>query len=63
MTLATILKNASHYGDILAVPFFFMLVVYFYNIEHKSILEYVLFAFSIAGFVLDIYFTIRFLSR
>jgi hypothetical protein len=56
-------KNVSHYGDILAIPFFALLAIYFYNIEHKSILEYVLFSFSIGGFILDILYTYIFLTR
>ena len=56
------IKNCSHYGDILAIPFFALLVIYFYNIEHKSTIENVLLYFSIGGFVLDILFTYIFLS-
>ena len=51
------IKNSSHYGDILAIPFFALLVIYFYNIEHKSIIEYVFLWFSISGFILDILYT------
>lgn len=54
--------NISHYGDILAIPFFALLTIYFYNIKKKSQLEYVFFYFSISGFVLDILYTIIFLS-
>ena len=57
------IKNSSHYGDILAIPFFALLIVYFYKITNKSIIEYILFYFSIAGFLLDIYFSHLFLSR
>jgi hypothetical protein len=56
-------KNLSHYGDILAIPFFVLLIIYFYNIEHKSIIEYVLLCFSIGGFILDILYTYIFLSH
>ena len=56
-------KNWSHYGDILAIPFFALLVIYFYTIEHKSIIEYVLLYFSISGFILDILFMYIFLSN
>lgn len=56
-------KNFSHYGDILAIPFFVLLIIYFYNIEDKSILEYVLLCFSIGGFILDILYTYIFLSH
>ena len=57
MKYHNIIKNLSHYGDILAIPFFGLLVIYFYNIKNKSIMEYVLLYFSIAGFVLDILYT------
>ncbi len=54
--------NFSHYGDILAIPFFALLAVYFYNIKHKTTTEYVLLYFSISGLVLDILFTYIFLK-
>ena len=57
------INNSSHYGDILAIPFFALLVYYFYMIQDKSIIEYILFYFSICGFVLDILYTYMFLSR
>jgi hypothetical protein len=63
MKYNNIIKNASHYGDILAIPVFALLAMYFYNIQQKSIIEYVLFYFSISGFVLDILYTYTFLSR
>jgi hypothetical protein len=56
-------KNISHYGDILAIPFFALLTYYFYTIEHKTTLEYILFYFSMTGFVLDIFYTYLFLKR
>lgn len=55
--------NISHYRDILAIPLFGLLINYFYNIKNKSIIEYILFLFSIAGFVLDIVFTYMFLNN
>jgi len=54
-------KHLSHYGDVLAIPFFALLSYYFYNIEEKSPIEYILFYFSISGFVLDILYTYIFL--
>ena len=62
MKYDNIIKNLSHYGDILAIPFFALLVIYFYNIKNKSIMEYALLYFSISGFVLDILYTFIFLS-
>lgn len=63
MKYTSLLKNSSHYGDILAIPFFALLVVYFNDIQEKSTMEYVLFYFSISGLVLDIVYTYLFLSR
>lgn len=51
------IKNASHYGDILAIPFFALLTLYFYNIEDKTPTEYVLLFFAVCGFLLDILYT------
>jgi len=56
------IRNSSHYGDILAIPFFGLLIIYFYNIENKSIIENVLLFFSISGFVLDILYTYIFIT-
>ena len=56
------MRNISHYGDIIAVPFFALLSFYFYQIEEKTDLEYILFFFSISGFILDIIYTIFFIS-
>ena len=32
----TCLTNISHYGDILAIPFFALLIIYFYNIKKQN---------------------------
>lgn len=55
------IHNWSHYADILAVPFFALLSIYFYNMENKTILENIFFLFSVSGFVLDILYTYIFL--
>jgi hypothetical protein len=54
-------KNISHYGDILAIPFFLLLVIYFYRIENKNILEYILLYFSLIGLIADVIYTYIFL--
>ena len=56
-----IIDNINHYGDILAIPFFIIMSIYFYNIENKSILEYILFLFSLSGLLLDTIFSYFFL--
>lgn len=44
-------------GDLLAIPFFFLLALYFYRKPHKTQFEMLLFLFAITGFVADISFT------
>jgi hypothetical protein len=51
------IRNISNYGDILAIPFFLALSIYFYKIKNKTFFEYILYIFSISGFLLDSYFT------
>lgn len=51
------INNLDKIGDVLAIPFFLLSTIYFYNIDNKSYIEYVLLLFSIAGFLLDILFT------
>lgn len=63
MKYNNIINNLCHYGDILAIPFFALLVIYFYNIKDKNLLEYLLFYFSILGFLLDILYTYIFFSN
>ncbi len=61
MTYIDFIKKSPHYGDILAIPFFGLLVVYFYNIKDKSKMEYLLLCFSVVGFIMDILYTYMFL--
>jgi hypothetical protein len=56
-----IINHLCNYGDILAIPLFALLVYYFYHIENKSTLEYILFFFAIIGFVVDTVFSYIFL--
>jgi hypothetical protein len=51
------MKRLLHYGYSLAIPGFLLLSEYFYFLSNKSILEYVLLAFSVACFIIDIVFT------
>jgi len=52
-----LIHRLSHIGDVLAIPFFALLVVYFYKIEDKNTMEYVLYYFSIVGLIVDTIFT------
>ena len=57
------LEKLSHYGDMVAIPFFIWLSIYFIMIEEKTTTEYILLLFSIGGAVLDILFTYIYLSK
>ncbi len=48
-------------GDILAIPFFLLLIVYFANKPKKTPIEYILLIFSVCGFFADIIFTMNYL--
>ena len=55
--------NLSHYGDILAIPFFLLLTIYFYNLEEKTTMEYIFLFFSFSGFILDVLYTYIFFTK
>ncbi len=57
------LKNISHIGDIIAIPFFILLVHYFYNINNKNPIEYILFLFSLGALIADLFFTYLFIRK
>ena len=54
-------NQMSHIGDILAIPFFALLTLYFFNKVKKTLLEWILFAFSATGLIADILFTLQWL--
>ena len=56
------MRNLSHYADLLAIPFFILSSIYFYQIENKTPLEYMLFLFSVLGALADIFFTVEFFA-
>jgi len=47
----------SHMGDVAAIPFFLWLSLYFYQINNKTTTEWILMAFAVSGFILDLLFT------
>lgn len=54
-------SNLSNYADLLAIPFFILLVIYFYKKKNRTNIENILFLFAIAGLILDILFSYIFL--
>jgi hypothetical protein len=57
-----IINETTHIGDILAIPFFGLLTYYFYVMENKTFFEWILFLFSLAGFLIDGAFTILYFT-
>lgn len=55
-------KNLPAVGDILAIPFFLLQVMYFGGISQKSPVEWLLYLFGITGLAADVMFTARFLG-
>jgi len=53
----TIIKSLPHIADIFAIPLFLLMTLYFYRIENKTFVEYVLFLFGATGLLLDIVFS------
>ena len=52
-----------HIGDILAIPFFGLLVYYFFHLNNRTFLEDILLLFSFIGFFADILFTYMFFTK
>jgi hypothetical protein len=57
------MKDIANLGDVAAIPFFIILSFYFANIEHKTLLEWILFWFSVGAFIADCFFTYLFIIR
>jgi hypothetical protein len=56
-------KIIIHIGDILAIPFFFLLAYYLYQLEKWNSVEQILFLFAVVGFFADILFTYIYLHE
>uniref|UniRef100_A0A6C0DWB0 Uncharacterized protein n=1 Tax=viral metagenome TaxID=1070528 RepID=A0A6C0DWB0_9ZZZZ len=56
------IDNINHYGDIMAIPFFAIAILYLYSIDYRNPIENILLFFCISGFILDIFFTFVFLK-
>lgn len=51
------MKNISRIADIFAIPFFALIIYYFYNKKNRTNIEVLLLFFGISGFLCDIFFT------
>jgi hypothetical protein len=61
--MSSFIKNLPHYGDILAIPFFFLLTYYFFQIENKNLIEHVLMILCFGAMLIDMLFTYLFVMR
>jgi len=55
--MALLIRSLAHYADIIAIPFWFLLSYYFYQIDYRTNLENFLLFGSVSAFVLDCLFT------
>lgn len=55
-------NKLAHYGDMLAIPFFTIVLYYFYQLENKTSLEMLIMAFIVIALMCDIAFTVIFLT-
>ncbi len=58
-----LLENLDKIADILAIPFFLLATIYFYNLKNKNPIENLLLMFCAAGFLLDTFFTYLHLNK
>ena len=54
--------NLVYYADILAIPFFLLLIIYFYN-KKRTFIENILLLFAVSGLVLDTFFSYNFINN
>jgi hypothetical protein len=57
------MQNIIHYADIIAIPMFILLSIYFINKKNKTSIENILMLFAICGAIIDSYFTCHFLNK
>jgi len=55
--------HAERVADLLAIPFFFLALLYLLRKSRKTVMEWILLVFVSFGFVLDILFTLDFLKQ
>lgn len=54
------MENIIHYADILAIPFFLLLIIYIASKPKKKLMEYVMLSFAIVGICCDVLFSVYF---
>jgi hypothetical protein len=56
------LNKLAHYGDLLAIPFFILILIYFSQKEHKTLVEKLIMLFIALTLVADLLFSFIFLT-
>ena len=54
-------NKLAHYGDMIAIPYFVLLLFYFYQIENKTTFERLIIALIFIALICDVAFTFIFL--
>ncbi len=55
--------NIFRYADIVALPFFLIMIIYFIKIKDKSTIEHILTFFAFIGFIVDYKSSYDFLNK
>ena len=56
-----IIRNESHFADIIAIPFFALMVYYLLKKRNRKTIEDMLLLFAISGLILDIEYSSKFI--
>jgi len=57
------LKKLPHYGDIVAIPFFFLIFLYFLRMPNKGPIEYFILLFNLGALLADLFFTYLYFTK
>lgn len=57
------IKNLNNYTNIMAIPFFSIMVFYFFDKKNRTHIENILLLFSIIAFFATVYFSYNFLNK
>ena len=56
-------RSILNYMDLIALPFFYLLLQYFRNIKKKSVLEYFLLFYNFYALIIDLFFVFLFFNH
>jgi len=50
-------ESLPHWGDIIAIPCFFLIFLYYFTLPNKTLIEYLIMLFNLVTCICDILFT------